>query len=83
MPPDFITFVFKVNFMQQLILKTNISASKMKALILFLKSWGVEAEFKQLSKTNTKREQEFSLSVGLWEDYAIDAKNLRTIAWRI
>jgi hypothetical protein len=65
--------------MQQLIFKSPISASKMKALILFLKSWGIDAEFKQVPKLKSSQENDngFNLSVGLWGDYDINSKELR------
>lgn len=67
--------------MQQLILKTDISPSKMEALIHFLKSWDIEAEVKTNKEVITKKKTGFSLSVGLWKDYTIDATELRKQAW--
>lgn len=69
--------------MQQLIFKSPISASKMKTLILFLKSWGIDAEFKQEPKLKSSQENDngLNLSVGLWEDYDINSKELREKSW--
>ncbi|MEO0059417.1 MAG: hypothetical protein RLZZ312_1064 [Bacteroidota bacterium] len=67
--------------MQQLILKKDISPSKMEALIYFLKSWDIEAEVKTDTAVSSKKKTDFSLSVGLWKDYNIDATELRKQAW--
>lgn len=67
--------------MQQLILKKNISKSKMEALINFLKSWDIEAELKTSTEVTPKKKSKFSLSAGLWKDKAIDASELRKQAW--
>lgn len=67
--------------MQQLILKNDISQSKMEALIYFLKSWDIEAEVKKNTEVSTKKKNDFSLSVGLWKDNTIDANELRKQAW--
>ncbi len=67
--------------MQQLILKKDISPSKMEALIYFLKSWDIEAEVKSDTAVSSKKKTDFSLSVGLWKDNTIDATELRKQAW--
>lgn len=67
--------------MQQLILKKDISQSKMEALIYFLKSWDIEVEVKTNTAVSIKKETDFSLSVGLWKDNSIDANELRKQAW--
>jgi hypothetical protein len=66
--------------MQQLILKKDIEQTKMDALLYFLKSWNIEAELKT-SPIVAKKKSNFSLSVGMWKDYNIDANKLRTHAW--
>jgi hypothetical protein len=67
--------------MQHLILKNNISKSKMDALIYFLKSWDIEAEVKTSTEIVSKKKSDFSLSAGLWKDNVIDANELRKQAW--
>ena len=67
--------------MQQLILKKDISPSKMEALIYFLKSWDIEAEVRTDTAVSSKKKTDFSLSVGLWKDNTIDATELRKQAW--
>ncbi len=66
--------------MQQLILIKDIEQSKMDALLHFLKSWDIEAELKA-TPIVTKKKTDFSLSVGMWKDYDIDANGLRNQAW--
>lgn len=66
--------------MQQLILKTDIDATKMEALLFFLKSWNIDAELKTTPMLKEKK-QNFSLAVGMWEDYDINANELRKQAW--
>lgn len=67
--------------MQQIILKKDISPSKMEALIYFLKSWDIEAEVRTDTAVSSKKKTDFSLSVGLWKDNTIDATELRKQAW--
>ncbi len=69
--------------MQQLILKTNLSKSKRDALIQFLKSWDIDAEFKTNTEVHEKAQTEFSLATGLWKDFPIDGDDLRKKAWAI
>ena len=66
--------------MQHLILKKDIEASKMEALLHFLKSWNIEAELKIIPSVETKK-TDFSLATGMWKDYKIDAEELRSKAW--
>ena len=66
--------------MQQLIIKKDVEQTKIDALLYFLKSWDIEAEFKTSTVTE-KMETDFSLAVGLWEDYPMDAGELRKQAW--
>ena len=67
--------------MQQLILKNDISPSKIEALIHFLKSWDIEAELKTSTETSSTNKIDFSLSEGLWKDRVIDVSELRKQAW--
>ena len=66
--------------MQKLILKKDIEQSKMEALLYFLKSWNIPVEL-QTSPITAKKKSDFSLSVGLWKDYEIDASKLRKQTW--
>jgi hypothetical protein len=68
--------------MQQLILKQELSQSKIDALISFLKSWGVDAEVKSSIKSSkTIQTTEFNLNTSIWKDRDIDSKELRKQAW--
>jgi hypothetical protein len=66
--------------MEQIILIKDIEQSKMKALLSFLKSWNIDAELKT-SPTISKKKSDFSLAVGLWKDFNVDANELRKKAW--
>lgn len=68
--------------MTELILKKDIDEKKMKALLAFLKSWGIDVELKTTVSKTTKKAQEFSLANGLWEDYQINSTELRKQAWQ-
>jgi hypothetical protein len=65
--------------MTELIFKKDIDKRKMKALLSFFKSWGIDAEFK--IEKSPKRKAKFSLSSGLWKDYPITGEELRKQAW--
>jgi hypothetical protein len=67
--------------MQQLILKNDLPPGKMDALLNFLKQWGIDAEVKSSPAKTVEKESGFTLSVGIWKDYAIDAQGLRKQAW--
>jgi len=66
--------------MTEIILKNNIEQSKMEALLLFLKSWGIDAEVKK-SVSKIKNTSKITLNAGMWENYNIDAADLRRKAW--
>ncbi|MDR2041315.1 MAG: hypothetical protein LBP98_03230 [Tannerella sp.] len=63
--------------MTQLILKTDLDEDRLNALLHFLKSWGVEAEVKSSALSQNEEDKEFPLTVGLWADRDIDARQLR------
>jgi hypothetical protein len=67
--------------MQELILKSDLSPSKLEALINFLKKWGIDVELKGAKERKKKDKFDFSLSVGLWQDNKIDADTLRKQVW--
>ena len=67
--------------MTELILKQDIDENKMKTLLDFLKSWGIEVELKTSISKTAKKTQKFSLAAGLWEDYHINSSELRNEAW--
>ena len=49
----------------------------MDALLQFLKRWDIDAELKSKETTSSNKKSEFSLTVGLWKDYDINADQLR------
>ncbi len=67
--------------MTELILKNDLEKSKMDALLLFLKSWNIEAEVKRTKEKTAAKKQAFSLASGMWKDYNIEAAQLRKQAW--
>jgi len=68
--------------MTEIILKNNIDKNKIDALLSFLKSWGLDAELRTSNVTTNKKSGKFTLSVGLWKDYAVSADELRKQAWQ-
>jgi hypothetical protein len=68
--------------MTELILKKEIDENKMKALLAFLKSLGIEVELKTSISNSVKRNKDFSLAAGLWEDYEISSSELRKQTWQ-
>jgi hypothetical protein len=50
-------------------------------LLVFLKTWDIEAELKTNTPKPANKQNSFSLSTGLWSDYSIDSKELRNKAW--
>ncbi len=67
--------------MQQLILKTDLDETKIKTLLSLLKSWNIEAQFKNKTVVNKKKQTDFTLSSGIWKNYNIEATTLRNQAW--
>lgn len=68
--------------MTEIVLKKDLDNTKLKALLAFLKSWGIEAELKKSTPIKTNTNSEFSLSAGLWSDYEIQSDILRQQAWQ-
>ena len=69
--------------MVEIILKDKIDQDKMKALLQLVKSLNLEVIVKDEYLLNEREKVEFSLSVGLWEDYSIDGNELRKQSWNI
>ncbi len=68
--------------MTELILKKEIDEKKMKELLAFLESLGIEVEVKSGITKTVKKDNEFSLAVGLWENYELNSSELRKQAWQ-
>jgi hypothetical protein len=77
----------KKTTMTELKFKNSIDDVQMSVLLYLLKSWNVEAEFSQQQPAvSTKKHKPISIqtlpfSTGMWADYDIDDKTLRTKAW--
>jgi hypothetical protein len=64
--------------MTELVLKNKIDRKKLDSIIIFLKSWGIDAEIKTTTKTKTVDTKElFSESFGMWAGRDIDIKKIR------
>jgi hypothetical protein len=68
--------------MQHIILKKELSQSKIDALLSFLKGWGGEAEVKSTVFSKEKTiSSEFNLNTEIWKDNPITSDELRRNAW--
>ena len=67
----------KVLKMTELILKNRIDRQRLNSIVIFLKSWGIDAEIKTNTIPKIKVEEPFSQSFGMWEDRDIDIKKIR------
>jgi len=64
--------------MTELVLKNKINRQKLDSIIIFLKSWGIDAEIKTTDKSKKEDTKElFSESFGMWADRDIDIKKIR------
>jgi len=68
--------------MTELILKNRIDRQKLNSIVIFLKSWGIDAEIKTIKTPKIKVEEPFSQSFGMWEDRDIDIKKIRQMAYK-
>jgi len=67
--------------MTQLSIKNRIDELQMTVLLHLLKSWNMEVEVSSESVAPAKQRKLFSRTRGMWQDYDIDAKQLRRDAW--
>jgi hypothetical protein len=68
--------------MTYITLKSSIDNQQMSVLMGLLNSWNVNAEITNEKKSENKSfSQRFSRTRGMWQDYDIDAKQLRQDAW--
>ena len=64
--------------MTELILKNKIDRQKLNSIVLFLKSWGIDAEIKTTAVPKKANAAEpFSQSFGMWANRDIDIKKIR------
>lgn len=68
--------------MVHLVFKNELDKSKIDVLMSLLKSWNVDAQFENINAKSSSKKSEFSLSAGIWKDYPVDGKELRTNAWQ-
>jgi len=68
--------------MTELILKNDIDRHKLNSIIIFLNSWGIDAEIKTAATSKIiNAEEPFSKSFGMWANRDIDIKKIRQIAY--
>jgi len=64
--------------MTELILKTKVERKKLNSILIFLKSWGIDAEIKTtVTPKEADTEKPFSQSFGMWENRDVDIKKIR------
>ena len=63
--------------MTELILKDRVDRQKLNSIVIFLKSWGIEAEVKTITTPKIEVEKPFSQSFGMWANRDIDIKEIR------
>jgi len=68
--------------MTELILKSDLDRQKLNSIIIFLNSWGVDAEIKKTETSKDRNaEDPFSQSFGMWANRDIDIKEIRENAY--
>jgi hypothetical protein len=68
--------------MTELILKNKVDRKRLNSIVIFLKSWGIDAEIKTISTQKKDDEEEpFSQSFGMWADRDIDINKIRQEAY--
>ena len=67
--------------MIELILKNRVDRQRLNSIVIFLKSWGIDAEIKTITTPKIKVEKPFSQSFGMWEARDIDIKKIRKKAY--
>ena len=64
--------------MTELILKNRLDRKQINSIVIFLKSWGIDAEIKTIAtQKKTNKEEPFSRSFGMWADRDINIKEIR------
>jgi len=76
-------FIFAKNLQgmtTHFIVNENIAQNRVDIILNMLKSWDLEVKVEK-SEPRTKNTSDFPFSVGLWADYDIDDRTLRSKAW--
>jgi len=64
--------------MTELILKNKVDRQKLNSIVIFLKTWGIDAEIKTTADPKKEyAEEPFSQSFGMWANRDIDIKKIR------
>lgn len=71
--------------MTKIILKDDIGKTKLKALMDYLKKEDIDAKIETGSSEfqKIKSKEGFPITVGLWNETAINGKTLRQNAWKL
>jgi hypothetical protein len=70
--------------MTRIILKNNINNVQLSVLMELFNSWNINAEISDEKATKQKSfSQLFSKTRGMWQNYDINANQLRNTAWGI
>jgi hypothetical protein len=65
------------NIMTQLIFRDSLESAKLNALLVFLKTWGIDAEMKHTPAALSSNRDVFANTRGMWADYDIDIRQIR------
>lgn len=68
--------------MTEFIIKSELSSKKINALLQILRLMNYDVELKKKPNIKKEKTKEVHFSIGLWNDYSIDAKELRNSAWK-
>jgi hypothetical protein len=63
--------------MMELILNDKIERKKLEALLVFLKSWDIDAEVRTITTKKESTKKLFEKTFGMWADRDIDIKDIR------
>jgi hypothetical protein len=68
--------------MTELILKDKIERKKLDALVMFLKSWDIDAEIRTITTKKESKKKLFKETFGMWADRDMDIKEIRQEAYQ-
>lgn len=67
--------------MAELILEENLEKKKIEVLKKLFESWNLSLNIKKNGEKNAEKKTSIFDGIGMWENYDIDAKELRRKAW--
>ena len=68
----------------ELVLKNEVDHQKLNSIVIFLKTWGIDAEIRTIAtrKKAIAKEEPFSQSFGMWAGRDINIKEIRQKAYQ-